>query len=74
MRKLAISLALVLLAGCSRHQAPTGDVTHNPVWGPQVKALRETEDVAKFAEEQQRINDKSLKNLGLAPDQIKEGH
>ena len=47
MRQLTPWLAVILLAGCSGDKHP--DVTKNPVWGPAVQDLRQTQDVAKFA-------------------------
>jgi hypothetical protein len=70
MRALILFLGLSALAGCSGDPEP--EVTENPVWGPQVQALREAQEVGKFAEEQQMITEEAMRNLGIAPDQLHE--
>jgi len=70
MRPLIWILPILALAGCSRDKEP--DVTDNPVWGPQVQALKQAQEVGKFAEEQQTITEEAMRNLGVAPDQLRE--
>jgi len=70
MRPLIWILPILALAGCSPDKEP--DVTNNPVWGPQVQALKQAQEVGKFAEEQQAISEEAMRNLGVAPDQLRE--
>ena len=70
MRQFAPWLAVVLLAGCSGDKSP--DVTKNPVWGPAIQARQETENVAKFANEQLQRSEQAIRKAGATPDQIKQ--
>ena len=48
------------------------DVTKNPVWGPAIQARQETENVAKFANEQLQRSEQAIRKAGATPDQIKQ--